>query len=121
MCLPLLLCGRFETTCRTDECPFAAVESTEGGRQLFGFQFHPEVTHSKHGETILGNFIEVAGLKGSWRMDNFIESQVLLRRRITISAAATHLSDICWQSGRTRQPLAFWGLTVLTRIGKVGA
>eukprot|EP01047_Picozoa_sp_COSAG01_P005452 COSAG01_NODE_186_length_22652_cov_7.562630_7_plen_326_part_00 len=66
----------FETTCSTAECPYAAVECIEDGRQLFGFQFHPEVTHSQYGETILRNFIELAGLIGTWRMDNFIEQQV---------------------------------------------
>ena len=64
----------FEATGTTAECPFAACESSE--RQLYGLQFHPEVTHSQYGETILGNFIELAGLKGSWRMDNFIEAQI---------------------------------------------
>jgi hypothetical protein len=52
------------------------VECTEGGRQLFGFQFHPEVTHSQYGEKVLGNFIDLAGLRGSWKMDEFIASQV---------------------------------------------
>jgi GMP synthase (glutamine-hydrolysing) len=45
---------------------------------MYGLQFHPEVTHSVFAETILGNFIASAGLKGSWRMDNFIEEQVRL-------------------------------------------
>ena len=64
----------FAATGTTDHCPFASCECLE--RQMYGLQFHPEVTHSVFGETILGNFIESAGLKGSWRMDNFIEEQV---------------------------------------------
>ena len=65
---------RFEATGTTDHCPFASCENVE--RQLYGLQFHPEVTHSVFGETILGNFIDSAGLKGSWRMDDFITEQV---------------------------------------------
>ena len=65
---------RFEVTGTTDHCPFASCENV--ARQMYGLQFHPEVTHSVFGETILGNFIESAGLKGSWRMDDFIAEQV---------------------------------------------
>ena len=64
----------FEVTGITDHCPFASCENVE--RQMYGLQFHPEVTHSVFGETILGNLIESAGLKGSWRMDDFIAEQV---------------------------------------------
>jgi GMP synthase (glutamine-hydrolysing) len=66
----------FEAVCTTEECPFAAVQCVSDGRKIFGVQFHPEVTHTKYGETILGNFVTLAGLQGSWKMENFIEQQI---------------------------------------------
>lgn len=64
----------FEVTCTTEHCQYAAVQNVE--RQLYGFQFHPEVTHSVHGEALLGAFVGLAGMHGTWKMDNFIEEQV---------------------------------------------
>jgi len=34
---------------------------------VYGVQFHPEVTHTEHGSTILKNFLSmIAGLRGGW-------------------------------------------------------
>ena len=54
--------------------PFAAVRGP--GEGIYGLQFHPEVFHSEHGTRILENFLgSVAGLHGSWTMDEFIGQQ----------------------------------------------
>ena len=37
----------FTTTATTSHCPHAAVACEVGGKKLYGFQFHPEVTHSQ--------------------------------------------------------------------------
>ena len=51
--------------------PCAAVEDRE--RRLFGLQFHPEVAHTKHGETLLRNFVfEACGCRGDWSIRSFV-------------------------------------------------
>jgi GMP synthase (glutamine-hydrolysing) len=72
----------FETIATSDNCPFAAVRSAD--RRTYGLQFHPEVVHTEHGARILGNFLtKVAGLHGTWTMDEFIASELArLRARI---------------------------------------
>jgi GMP synthase (glutamine-hydrolysing) len=57
----------------------AAFEAVDRG--LAGVQFHPEVLHSPHGQTVLEHFLyEVAGCRPSWTMANVIEEQVALIR-----------------------------------------
>jgi GMP synthase (glutamine-hydrolysing) len=64
----------FETIATSVNCPFAAVRSAD--RKVYGLQFHPEVVHTEHGAKILENFLtKVAGLHGSWTMDEFIASE----------------------------------------------
>ena len=47
-------------------------------RPFYGVQFHPEVTHTPHGIDIISNFLFriCGGCAGSWRMSDFMESQV---------------------------------------------
>lgn len=42
-------------------------------RPIFGLQFHPEVSHTQCGETLLRNFLEIAGCKFDWTASHFIE------------------------------------------------
>ncbi|MBR4334969.1 MAG: glutamine-hydrolyzing GMP synthase [Clostridia bacterium] len=65
----------FETVASTDACPSAAM--ADGKRKIWGVQFHPEVTHSEYGTTILCNFLfSVCGCAGDWKMEDFIERTV---------------------------------------------
>ena len=49
----------------TGQCPCAAMCDDE--RQLYGVQFHPEVTHTAFGRQILGNFLfSICNCKGDW-------------------------------------------------------
>ncbi|MGH9886592.1 MAG: glutamine-hydrolyzing GMP synthase, partial [bacterium] len=65
----------FEIIATSHNCPLAAVR--DPARGLYGIQFHPEVVHTEYGARILENFlIRIAGLSGTWTMDEFIESQV---------------------------------------------
>ncbi|HKC49907.1 MAG TPA: glutamine-hydrolyzing GMP synthase, partial [Myxococcota bacterium] len=72
----------FETIATSENCPFAAVRSADG--KTYGLQFHPEVVHTEHGTKLLENFLtKVAGLRGTWTMDEFIASELVrLRERI---------------------------------------
>ncbi len=67
--------GDFVALAATETCPLAAVRHLE--RPVFGLQFHPEVSHTDHGQRILGNFLmEVCGCRGLWRMRDFISHTV---------------------------------------------
>ena len=72
----------FRALARTATCPLAAVRHTS--LPVYGLQFHPEVTHTPAGGTILRNFLVTAcGCSCSWRLEDFAESVIEgLRTRI---------------------------------------
>ena len=43
---------------------------------IFGLQFHPEVTHTKIGKKILDNFSEICGCKKSWTASSISKSLI---------------------------------------------
>jgi GMP synthase (glutamine-hydrolysing) len=56
----------FEVLAATDDCAVAAM--VYPAKQIYGVQFHPEVTHSEHGQRILENFVRRVCRSGSdWR------------------------------------------------------
>ncbi len=59
----------------TPTCPLAAVRHKT--RPVYGVQFHPEVTHTPHGNEIFVNFLyEICGCAGLWKMGSFIDAVV---------------------------------------------
>jgi len=63
----------FEVIGSSDPCPIAAIARKDG--RVFGLQFHPEVTHSAEGSSILRGFLyQVCQVSGDWTMGNFIEN-----------------------------------------------
>jgi len=67
--------GDFLALAATDTCPIAAVRHFK--RPVFGLQFHPEVSHTPEGPTILRNFLmNVCGCRGLWKMSALIEQTV---------------------------------------------
>ena len=72
----------FTISAYTDNCPVAAIELPE--KNLYGFQFHPEVLHTPEGKKMLHNFVyNVCGCKGDWKMGSFVETSVkALREKI---------------------------------------
>ncbi len=47
------------------------------GSQIYGIQFHPEVTHTVEGKNLLRNFVvHICGCAQDWTPDQFVESTV---------------------------------------------
>lgn len=64
--------SEFERTAETENCPIAAFES--GERDIYGIQWHPEVTHTERGDEIFRNFLfEICGCESGWEMEGFIK------------------------------------------------
>jgi GMP synthase (glutamine-hydrolysing) len=65
----------FVSTAKTGNIPVAAMEDVD--RKIYGVQFHPEVMHSEHGQTVLEHFLyDVAGCKPEWTNASIIEEQI---------------------------------------------
>ncbi len=70
----------FEVLAHTETLPIAAMADKK--RQLFGFQFHPEVVHTPKGKDIIANFLfRICGCSPSWTMSSYIEKSVSEIRR----------------------------------------
>ncbi|MBQ4290514.1 MAG: glutamine-hydrolyzing GMP synthase [Clostridia bacterium] len=69
----------FSVLAETPNCSVAAMG--DESRDLYGVQFHPEVTHTEYGRQILRNFLfEICRCSADWIMDDFIETSVLRYR-----------------------------------------
>ena len=65
----------FKIICSTENCPIAGIGNDE--RQLYGLQFHPEVTHTKKGINILERFItDICHCEKKWTTENIIEDLI---------------------------------------------
>ncbi|MFO0973857.1 MAG: glutamine-hydrolyzing GMP synthase [Phycisphaerae bacterium] len=86
--------AEFAVLATTPNCPAAAVRNARVN--LWGVQFHPEVTHTLHGGQILRNFLyDICQCDGSWRADNIIEAALAdVARRVPADARV-----ICGLSG----------------------
>lgn len=77
---------QFELMASTGSIEVGAFRSREGafGAPVYCIQFHPEVTHSTDGQTVIRNFVSnICGCTGDWTPGSFIEHTVAeLRERI---------------------------------------
>ncbi|TWT99593.1 GMP synthase [glutamine-hydrolyzing] [Botrimarina colliarenosi] len=82
----------FSPLAKTSTCPFAAVRHNR--LPVYGLQFHPEVTHTVEGKTILGNFLrEVCKTTGQWRLGDFADETIAaVRERVGTSRVICGLS-----------------------------
>lgn len=66
---------RFDVIASTSTVRIAAFK--EKGKPVYGIQFHPEVTHSTEGKTVLRNFVvHICDCTQDWTPDIFVESTV---------------------------------------------
>ena len=71
----------FEILASTETVNVAAFKVK--GEETYGIQFHPEVTHSLEGKTLLRNFIvHICGCQQDWTSDVFIDSSIADLKRI---------------------------------------
>ena len=77
----------FVTLASTDNAEHAVVANED--KNMFGLQFHPEVTHTKQGEEILRSFLmNICGCANSWTADNIAEDIV---DRVKIQVGTEHV------------------------------
>ncbi len=71
----------FSTLANTGSSPLAAIAN---GDNMFGLQFHPEVSHTHLGMSILENFLyKVCGFQGTWTPGNFVsEATARIRAQV---------------------------------------
>lgn len=67
--------SEFEVIASTSTVPVAAFRIK--GQEMYGIQFHPEVTHTTEGKNILRNFVvHICGCAQDWTPDQFVESAI---------------------------------------------
>ena len=65
----------FDLVASTATAPIAAMQHES--KPIFALQFHPEVTHTEDGHTVLNNFIfKVCRAKTDWKMDDLIGQRI---------------------------------------------
>jgi GMP synthase (glutamine-hydrolysing) len=65
----------FSITAGTEDIPVAAFENESD--KLYAIQFHPEVTHSVDGATLLSNFVnDICQCNSSWTPASFVETSI---------------------------------------------
>ena len=65
----------FVVTARTERIPVAAM--ADDTRRWYGVQFHPEVTHTQHGEALLRRFVvDICGCQTLWTAAHIIDDQI---------------------------------------------
>ena len=69
--------NHFEVLATTTDIPVAAFKKSNGENALYGFQFHPEVYHSKQGTTMLNNFlIDICKCSQDYTSSAFIDDTI---------------------------------------------
>jgi GMP synthase (glutamine-hydrolysing) len=65
----------FHALAQSMNSPYAAIGDPV--RQLYGLQFHPEVSHTPQGKALLRTFLyDICGCRGGWTPGNFIEENI---------------------------------------------
>ncbi|EJS44175.1 gua1p [Saccharomyces arboricola H-6] len=71
----------YRTIATSDNSPYCGIAHET--KPIYGIQFHPEVTHSTLGKTLLKNFaVDLCHAKQNWTMENFIETEIKRIRKL---------------------------------------
>ena len=66
----------FTNIAKNESCKNSACENIE--HKFYGVQFHPEVTNTINGLTIIRNFVfSICNAKGNWTMEKFIADSII--------------------------------------------
>lgn len=65
----------FVINASSENCKVAAMSNDK--MKIFGLQFHPEVSHTIHGNKIINNFIKITKAKPAWSMQDFINNKIV--------------------------------------------
>ena len=69
------LADDFEVLAETENAPYAVIKHID--KDMYGFQFHPEVYHTSSGTELLRNFlVGIANLSQKWQMNDFITEAI---------------------------------------------
>ncbi len=102
----------FEVCGKTKSCGNAAVWHPQ--KNLFGIQFHPEVTHSEFGGQLLKNFLSICQVSRDWTIEKFFEEHTQkLKKQIGDK------NVILFVSGGVDSTVAFALLTKVLGEGRV--
>jgi len=105
--------GNGFTVCGTTAlCHNAAVWNAD--KNLFGIQFHPEVTHSEYGSQLLQNFIDICAVKGDWTIEKFYEAH-----QAKLKAQIGDKNIVLFVSGGVDSTVAFALLSKILGPGRV--
>jgi len=64
----------FDIVASSSNCAIAAIENSE--KNLFGLQFHPEVTHTTKGKEILERFVDICDCQKKWTVKNIVKNTI---------------------------------------------
>ncbi len=66
--------GNFEIICSTKDVKIAGYQIKN--ENTFGIQFHPEVIHSRDGQKLISNFLDICRCNRDWTPDFFVNKTV---------------------------------------------
>ncbi len=86
------LTEHFTLLAATETCPNTIIRHHT--QPIYGIQFHPEVTHTEHGSTLLRNFVKgVCGCGETWKITSLIDREIeSIRTRVGNSRVICGLS-----------------------------
>ncbi|RAH45950.1 GMP synthase (glutamine-hydrolyzing) [Aspergillus aculeatinus CBS 121060] len=65
----------FHTIATSANSPYAGI--AHESKPIYGVQFHPEVTHTPKGTTLLKNFaVDICGAQQNWTMSRFVDQEI---------------------------------------------
>ncbi len=68
-----ILANDYILLAKSGDCIAGAKHKT---KDIYNFQFHPEVTHSEYGEKMLSNFLDICKAKREWKLENYIDTTI---------------------------------------------